>query len=283
MTDIDSFINDLGDLPPAPMVLGQLLPLLSNPNSCPSDVVDLITYDPGMTAKVLKMSNSAFFGGGTPADTLDEAVARLGFKQLFDLVSIAVSQGTLAGTQDEYGIDDGELWRHSVVAAVASRVLASYAGIDEGVAFTAALLHDMGKTVLSKKLSDKYDQVITELEEHNKPWDAVERDIVGADHAEVGAAILKKWEFPETIYAPVKYHHCPSEANGSTPMASTVHIGNIVAYQLGHGFGLDAFAMKGDPNAFNNIGVSREKLPELLIDTQDELTKVEPMLKTKFR
>ncbi len=169
------------------------------------------------------------------------------------------------------------------MAAVASRVLASYAGIDEGVAFTAALLHDMGKTVLSKKLSDKYDQVITELEEHNKPWDAVERDIVGADHAEVGAAILKKWEFPETIYAPVKYHHCPSEANGSTPMASTVHIGNIVAYQLGHGFGLDAFAMKGDPNAFNNIGVSREKLPELLIDTQDELTKVEPMLKTKFR
>ena len=116
MNELDDYINRVKRLPPAPRVLPQLLQLLGQPEVASEKVVNLITYDPALTASVLQLCNSAFFGLGTPVSDVAEAVTQLGFQQIYRLVVAASSSRTLTPPQKGYAIDQGELWKHSVTA-----------------------------------------------------------------------------------------------------------------------------------------------------------------------
>jgi len=135
MQALDKYINEIKTLPPAPRVLSQLLMLLNQPDVHASQIVELITFDPALTAKVLQRCNNAAFGLASSVSNLDEAVTLVGFNAIYRLVAMVVGESLLSAEQEGYGIGRGELWEHSVTSAVAARVLARKLGGEENLVF----------------------------------------------------------------------------------------------------------------------------------------------------
>src|SRR5579862_3446251 len=140
-------------LPPAPRILPRLLHLLSDHDGDLGEVIELISFDPGVTARVLSTCNSAYFGLPSRANDLGEAVSQLGMRRVYDIVAIACGSSTLQAGDGRVPV---ELWQHSVMTALAAQILAKDVQLNEGMLFTAALLHDIGKVVLAQTWKDQY-------------------------------------------------------------------------------------------------------------------------------
>ena len=158
MQALDNYISEIKTLPPAPRVLSQLLMLLNEEEAHAGQIVELIAFDPALTAKVLQRCNNAAAGMGAVSD-LDEAVTKVGFNAIYRLVAMVIGEGLLSAEQPAYGIGAGQLWEHSAMAAMGAKVLASKQGGQENLAFTAALLHDIGKLVLGVFLEDSQQSI----------------------------------------------------------------------------------------------------------------------------
>ena len=277
MQELDDYITKVKHLPPAPRILPELLALLSKDNVDSSKVVTLISYDPALTASVLHVCNSAFFGSITPAESLQDAVTRLGFKQVYRLVAAVSGARCLAPAQSGYGIDKGELWQHSVTAAVAAQLIAKKVGDDENVVFTATLLHDIGKIVLTEALEKKYSSLMEETERNHLPLLETEKLLLGVHHAEIGGRLLTRWKFPANITSAVWFHHSPKAAEPHHRLASYVYLGNMIAHFIGHGYGHQSFALRGRAEALQILSLDPADLPHLMIATFEQMALVEAL------
>jgi putative nucleotidyltransferase with HDIG domain len=278
MQELDEYINRIKHLPPAPRVLPELLPLLNRPNIDASRVVKLISLDPGLSAAVIQACNSAYFAGGAPTADMQEAVARLGFQQVFLIVCAVTGSKTLAPPQKGYGIDRGELWRHSVTAAVAAKQIAKHVGDDENLVFTATLLHDIGKIILSEALESNYARVIEETEKNQRSLVEAEKKLLGVEHAEVGGRLLARWRFPANVVSAVWFHHNPKAAAPSERLASHVYLGDMIAHFMGQGFGHQAFALKGRAEAMTILNLTPDSMPQFMIETYEKMEMVNALL-----
>lgn len=278
MQELDDYINKVKSLPPAPRILPELLSLLRKDDIDADRVVKLIAFDPGITAAVLRLCNSAYFAGASPASDLQEAVTRLGFRQVYQLVAAVSGSKMLGPSQKGYGIDAGELWEHSVVSAVAAQLIARNSGDDESLAFTATLLHDIGKIVLAEALEHIYTDLVESSQSQQTPLIETEKRLLGVQHAEIGGRLLARWNFPENIVNAVWFHHQPSGAQDHQRLASQVYLGNMVAYFMGYGFGHHAFALRGRTDALDILNLKPECLPEYMIKTFEQLQMVKSLV-----
>ena len=155
MLTIDAFIQNIDHLPPFPRNLVKLSELQEEPDVNLDQVVALIQYDPALTALVMRLCNSAYFGAAAPASDLHEATTRLRFNAIFQLVVSLGSATLLRPQQQGYDIDAGELWRHSVTAALIGKCIALERNGNPSLVFTACLLHDIGKVVLSQSMESQ--------------------------------------------------------------------------------------------------------------------------------
>lgn len=278
MSELDDFINRVKRLPPAPKILPQLMQLLHKPNVDASRVTQLITYDPSLTVSILHVCNSAFYGCATQVTSIEEAITRLGFREVYRIVAAASGARALSAGQQAYGLDEGDLWKHSVTAAVAAQILAREGGDDENIVFTAALLHDIGKVVLAQAMEGAYLDLLNEVEESQQSLLDAEKKLLGVQHAEIGGRLLARWSFPPNLVAAVTCHHHPGEAKAHTKLASYVYLGNMIAYFIGHGFGHQAFAFRGRTEALSLVGLRAEQLPRYMIKTVENFEAVEALL-----
>jgi putative nucleotidyltransferase with HDIG domain len=266
-TSLDSYIDRLNTLPPAPILLPKLLLLLREPEVDSSRVVELIACDPALTAAVLRLCNSAFFASATPASDLLEAVVRVGFDRVFELVVAIVGARTLRPAQKGYGIDEGELWKHSVATALAAKCMARDHQADENVVFTAAILHDIGKIVLAQALERSYTQLIKEIRINQASLLESEASVLGVQHAEIGGRLLARWNFPDDLVSAVWNHHNPAAALGHEQLASFVYLGNMVAHFMGFGYGHQALALRGRAEALSLARMQARDLPHYMIES----------------
>ncbi|MBI3416699.1 MAG: HDOD domain-containing protein [Verrucomicrobia bacterium] len=278
MDELDSYINKVKKLPPMPPMVPQLMTLLNDPDVDSEKVVKLITYDPSLTANVLQACNSALFSGSAPADDVGEAIMRIGFQQVYRMVVLVSSSRMLKPSQTGYGIDEGELWKHSVATAVAAQTLAKELGDNESTAFTAALLHDIGKIILSQALEHIYKKLVEETEAQQAALVETEKRLLGVTHAEVGGRLLTRWKFPPNLVTAVTFHHEPGSAPEHQRVAACVYLGNLIAYSLGHGYGHLAFAQRGRADALDLLGVNGDDIPRLMIRAQENFAAVQSLL-----
>jgi len=248
-----------------------LLFLLADGQANSDRVAELITFDPALTAKVLQVCNSALFRGAEPVHDLPGAITRLGFSEIYQIVAAVAGEQTLGGMQRGYGIGQGELWRHSAVTAVAGKVMAREAGTDENLLFTAALLHDLGKLALSTALESNYAEVARQTEEANRSFLEAEQDILGTDHAEVGGRLLEKWKFPEYLVQAVRHHHDPMQAKPHEVLTAGVHLADMLAHLLGHGYGHHAYAVRARTESLALLEFTAKDVEQLVIKTQAAL------------
>jgi len=276
----DQVISRVTDLrPPAPSVV-KLLGLLNQPNSNSAEVIRVVERDAVLSAKVLSLCNSAWFGSATPVASVPQALLRLGFAQIHRIV-MAVSFGSMMNTPlVGYAIDDHELWHHSLSTALIARsvldVAERFRG-DASVVFTAGLLHDIGKLVLNTFLDPDTQTAVQALiatGEHSR-LDA-ERSVIGCDHAEVGASLLRRWNLPENIVEAVANHHTPP-LQPAPALSAIVHLANVIAHEAGSAPGWDSFAVPMVSEVPEALGISPGAMERLVI-TAFDLIQSEPEL-----
>jgi HD-like signal output (HDOD) protein len=209
----DEIVRAVKRLPSAPKVLPRLKELLSDGNSAMHEIVSLVRLDPGIAARVLQMGNSAYFSPGGRCLTVDEAVNRVGFDQVYQLVSYAVASSVLVRPLVTYAIEAEELWQRSVAGALAAEVLAERSGQDRDVAYTVGLLHCVGMVAIDEWVQSTGSPLVLHREGYPREAMAAERAAFGFTQADAGGALLRHWGFPGAISEPVRWQYAP----GSTP------------------------------------------------------------------
>jgi len=235
---LERIIDTVGELPASPAIVSTVMGLTSNLDSKIGDVSKVLSADQSLTAKVLKLSNSSFFGRAKDVRTLQEAILILGFFTVRSMV-IATSAHSMYNQGDDDIGWQTKLWQHSLSSAVAARQIAQHVrhpAKDE--LFIAALLHDIGKLVLFQKLPQRYSEVLEEVESTNGSFIEVEDRVIGFNHCDVATVLLKKWSFPESLTSMVSIHHNPAsgEDNGIVSPAQVVNLANHMAKKLNVGF-----------------------------------------------
>lgn len=279
MKELDDFINRVKHLPPAPKILPQLLDLLSKDDVDTSEVVELMMYDPSLTAAALQLCNSACFYGSSPATDLEEAVSRLGFRQVYELVATVSGSRMISAGKSPFAIDASELWQHSVTSAFAAQLIAKdLEDPDQSLVFTSALLHDIGKVVLSEALENIYAKMVEDVTKQQCSLFETEKRLLGVHHGEVGGRLLARWKFPSNIVAAVWFHHQPSAAGPHQRLAAYVYLGNMISYFIGYGFAEHAFALGGRSEALEILGLKADALPRYMIQTYENFEAVNALL-----
>jgi len=231
MEKIRKLLEKVEVLPLSPSLLPKLLPALSDVDTNFEEVVRVISMDQSLTAKLLQICNSAFFGQSEPVATVAEAVSRVGYQSVYLLVA-TINGSNCFPCPSPKGIDTGKLWRHSISAAFNTKFVAESAGLDGNLLFTAGLLHDIGKMVMAQTqpqaMGNAFYLPTTPA--------SVEREtlLFGCTHAEVGAALLEKWKLPAQLAISVRHHHDPSAAHGFALIAACVSLGNQVTHSELH-------------------------------------------------
>ena len=236
-TMLDKITATIGELPASPAIVAKVMGLTADLNASVEDLGEVLASDSALTAKVLRLSNSSFYGRSRSVSSLKEAILILGFYTLRSMV-IASSTHALYGRKDNAQFGQ-KLWDHSLACGMASRLVARrihHPKIEE--IFIAGLLHDIGKMILGQKLTAAYDKVVREVEETGRSFVEIELARLGFSHVEVGATILQKWNFPPELVVGVKSHHdavCDS-GESVAPIGCVVGFSNKLAKQIAVGF-----------------------------------------------
>lgn len=263
---------------PSPTVL-RLLDLLNNPNADYDEVVTTVSRDPVLSAKLLGVCNSAGYGLPQPVASLDQGMLYLGFGEIHRLLMALSFGGQIATPLSGYDMEAGVLWHHSVVTALLTpRVLAisKKITVDTSIAYTAGLVHDIGKLVIGQTLESEARERIHQIVQAGKTsLLQAEKLVIGCDHAEVGACLLQQWRIPEIIVEAVAHHHQPS-LDGSGSLSALVHVADAVAHQTGASPGWESFAFSLHESALTFLGLSIADLEALTfaaLDCQESVAK----------
>jgi HD-like signal output (HDOD) protein len=230
MQPIDKVLSRVEALPSSPQILPKLLTALNDPDSDISRITDLIAFDPGLTARVLQLCNSAAFAGANSITDISEAVNRVGLRSIYKLVAAASGRMALKPTRPVLGLEPELMWKHSVTAALAAQLMAEDHKDDASSAFTAALLHEAGKLVLAELYGDVYGRVLMQCAERPDALAAEEQGLFQVDHADVGGRLLERWKFPAALSASVAFQHRPAQAGEAQRLAAYVHLGDALAH-----------------------------------------------------
>ena len=221
---LDKIMSKIDAFPSIPGSAVKLLALLENNETPVGEIEEVLRIDPGMTANVLKLTNSAYFGLPTKVGSIKRAVMLLGMNKIKQLVMTSCVGAVMDGPIPGYDLPAGELWRHSIAVSVAAEGLSrelKLTGTDD--IFTAALLHDVGKLILGQFIQDDL-AAIDAAAGTDVSFEIAEKQVLGTDHAEIGARILSHWSLPDDLVHAVRWHHDPdaAEESRSAPRTSSM-------------------------------------------------------------
>jgi putative nucleotidyltransferase with HDIG domain len=222
---LEKIVSSIGDLPATPAIIASLMNLTSNLNTDINKITQALMSDQSLTARVLKLSNSSFYGRAKEVMTLKEAIILLGFKTLRSLV-VATSTHSLYNTTG--GENHNKLWEHTLATAISSRMLAKsirHPNVEE--AFIAGLLHDIGKLVFLQKKPTEFIEVIVKAEMSGRRFIELEDEKFGFNHTDIGLLLLHNWSFPQMLSNAVFEHHDPIdlEDNSPPPLSVIINMG----------------------------------------------------------
>ncbi len=274
-------INKVKNLPPISQAALKLVNLLEQAAISNDEIVQVIKCDNVLTAKLLRACNSPYFGLDEPVASVDQAVLMLGHQQILHIVLTLAFGSAMVVPLPGYAVEANELWRHSLLTATAAEIVAADAGdlnVDLPVAFTVGLLHDIGKLALSQAITPEVQSQIRQcIEQQGCARTEAETRILGTDHAEVGACLLKSWNLPEEILEAVANHHHP--VCQPRPRLSVVaHMANCLAHLAGSAPGWDAFAVRVDPQAVAALELDQMRLEGLVVEVRSAFERVDQFM-----
>lgn len=250
---------------PLPATTLRIIKLINDPRSTAEDVGRVLETDQALTARVLRVANSAYYGMPRQVASAKDAVVMLGHNTLRSLIFTASVAGVLGRRVTGYALGEGELWRHSVNVAGAARLVArvKHPALAEE-AYVGGLLLDIGKIVLDQYLQEEFALANSTAVEEGISFVEAERQVFGADHAEIGGLLAEKWNLPPALVEAIRYHHDPVAAKSAPELASIVHVADLIATELGIGIGSDGLQYPSVGEAFDLAGVDPESYVDIM-------------------
>lgn len=265
-------LKTIDDLPPMPQVAQKARELTTSDQSSFRDLAAIIETDPAIAARVLKLANSSFYGQSGKITALQKASVVLGMKTLNELLTLACA-GSLLGPQLQgYGLESGDLWRHSLAAAGCAKMIAeknSPALVDD--AFSAALIHDCGKLILDRQVLERQTHFDASIDQ-GKTFAEAETALLGFDHGQIAAEVCEKWQIPKNLTTAIQYHHSPSASRGNE-LADIVHAADAIALMSGIGAGIDGMLYKVDEKVMASLGIGDNDIGTYIMQISEYVEK----------
>lgn len=266
---IKVLVRRIQSLPTLPQVVQKLMSLVESPDVSPKDIGKLITKDQVLSARVLRLVNSPFYGFPGRISSISHAIILLGLNVIKGVVLSAsvfdLMERSMVG-----------LWEHSLGSAMAAGVLARGLGLgDPEEISTAALLHDIGKVLVRVSLQDDVEKIEGLVLSRRISIREAEIEVLKVDHAEIGQWLSREWNLPEKLSAPIAWHHEPEHAPGFKERACVVHLADVLVRACGVGNGGDPWVGKVSQKAWEILGMDALDLVDLMKKVMEELEEVE--------
>ncbi len=280
MTNIEDIISGIDTLTPIPPVAAQIMALAEDENSSMSDISDLIIHDPSITASLLKICNSAYFGLARKVDAVRDAITLLGLDQIVELVLLNTTAENFKDDPDGYGLGEGELWHHAVLSAHVAKTLAENYGVanKRHLIFTAALLKDIGKLIMGRYVAFSYEKINILVESKSYSFNEAEKEVIGMNHEELGALVGQKWRFGKKLIYIIRNHHMSEEASRNDVETSLVYLADIICMMMGFGTGVDGLAYRFYSDVLDRMKLTDQDLQKIILDAGEGRQKIQMLL-----
>lgn len=273
MRVIDRILKSINTIPAFPATGSKVAHLLTKPDYSISEVANVIKYDPSITANILKMANSAYFGPRHKISNINDAVVYLGQQNLLRAIQTAGISKYYKKGAPGYFDKVTDLWEHSVAVALMSQILSrKISGREDTTLYTAALLHDVGKIIMGEFVLDSLAKISTLVSTQSISFLEAEEIVIGINHADLGGKIAAYWKFPAEISDAISFHHRPDllEKEEKT-MPWVVYMADQACLMLGVGGGVDGLSYRAVSEVLEKFNLRMKDLEMSMVLLSDDL------------
>lgn len=272
---IDHLIDGIPSLGSCAGVLDEIESILADPQSTLTDVGEVIEKDPDLTARLLRLGNSSFFGFSTRIETVSETINLIGVQQVQDLIAVSTVVEIFDGVPGDL-VSMESFWKHSLACGIAARALALARRVPKPEKyFVAGLLHDVGRLVVYLRSPSQARELFGLQQRKQVLLRDAEQEVLGFDHTEVGAALLRAWKYPPNLVNTVRYHHQPLMAGSLQLESSLVHVADYVVNAMQLGSSGERQVPPPHAAAWDRIGLPLDALEGVVDTTDQQLAEVE--------
>lgn len=288
MLTIEELVEGVQDLVPLPKAYIRVQELVNDPDSSLDEVTKVIVNDTALTSRILRIANSAYMGLASKIDTVARAVQVLGLNQVHDLALAGAAVGSLSKIQTPT-LDMGDFWRRSVYCAVVARIICQQENLGSPERlFVSGLLHDTGHLLLAYRQPERYAEMREQSIIEKVPMVVIEQNELGFNYADIGAALLKRWQLPPTIITPVQHHVAQVSAIPSEQHAEIIimHISAVIARAGMWRSEADEPVPEFDPTALQQTDIDANRIESIMQEADqlviEAMTLLLPNVQTKL-
>ena len=281
MTSLNDIVEQIDLLAPIPAIASQIMTKSADPDSSLAEIADLIVNDPALTANLLKICNSAYFGLPRKVESVKDAVAWVGLDQIVELVVTKSVSNNFNKGLEGYGLGEGELWRHAVTSAHVAKSLAQRYGASQSkhLIYTAALLKDIGKLILGRFVAFSSEKINIRVNCQGYSFNDAEKNVIGMNHEELGAMVGEKWSFSEKLIYIIRHHHLTDESARQDLETTLIYLADIICMMMGICTGTDGLSYRFYSDVLKRINVSENDLQGIIAETSKNQQKIYHLLK----
>ena len=274
MHQLEDILDNSVRIPTLPRVYIKINEAINNPRTSLADIGRIISRDAGLSARLLRLANSAFYSFPNRVDSVTPALVRIGTKELQDFVLGTTIISMFKGIDQEL-VNMESFWRHNIATALAARIIGTYRRDRSSERlFLIGLIHDIGRIIIYKFFPDEAKLILNRCRESKEFLFDVETDVLGFNHATAGTLLLRKWNFPDKITEAVAFHHSPREARKYPVETAVLHMADIVAHTMKMGSSGEILVPALDPAAWKVIELTTGSIPSVLDRIDDQVEEV---------
>jgi putative nucleotidyltransferase with HDIG domain len=262
----------MADMRPIPQIVLKIIRMIQDDNYGMLDLAREVRQEQVITAKIIRLCNTAFFQQKIKVDSIDRALRVLGEKRLLQLVISASMEDFFPDNVGGYSLCKGGLFNHAVGTALISEKLAMITGrVSSELAYTAGLLHDIGKVALDQYMGLAFPLFYRKIQVGEDNLINVENEVFGTTHTDIGGLLAEQWSMPEPLTEVIKYHHSPEKASRFPELTNTVYLADLILSRFMVGHELDRLNTDDFTSRLNCLGLTPEQFPALIEELAGDL------------
>jgi len=277
--NLENRLAKIIDLPTLSVVANNIIQITQSPKSSALEVGRVISQDQALVSRILRIANSTFYGFPGKITTIPHAVVILGFTNIRNLVLTASISKMFSSKGGDGDFDREGFWKHSVACGVTSKLIAKRLGLKNlEEVFIWGLLHDIGKLVLDTYFNEEFTRVVCLVKEKEILLRDAEQELLGFDHAAVGANVADRWNLPPALIKVIRFHHNPTQASESMRMVAIVHLADVLCRAIGIGNGGDSKIPCINEESWKLFRLNKQAIRRLFSEMEREIANAKALL-----